>query len=398
MASAGKDADFAAAAAVAAVLRAPDHYTAIDAEKSAEFAELRKCYVRASMRVHPDKNSHPDATRAFQRVAAAWQELGDEQTRWRYDQQLSMGYGGSDDIDARHSDHMNEEEAFAAFARATAACGACGPFGDCADSLLFAQQMASLQSRMPQNTGGIGQPAFGAAPQQTLQSCGSGIAYSTGLWVAGVGVSAAGFTGVGGFMRRVAVVQGFGQVAIGGLLASQDPNVRTAIEPHILNAREKIKPHLFLFCERAAPVKVALANAGAAVRHKVEDFAASELVEQLESSLGAMPSCLPRRRLAAPEALRVTGTRVTLTGLQSTAMLNGRLCEVVRFDKQRERYVVRLLPEGVRIFSLDGSASSKGSHSQDGALDDMKLVKEDNLRLAPPIPSERAPQTTTQFI
>jgi len=387
--------ELAAAAAVATVLRAPDHYAAIDAARGATMPELRQCYVRASLRVHPDKNSHPDATRAFQRVAAAWRELGDEKARWRYDQNLDMGYGGSDDIGVQGSDHIPPEEAFAAFARATAACGACGPFGDCADTLMFAQQMAQAQAQMGGgHPGGMGHPAF-QQPEQSLQSVGSGVAYSAGLWIAGLAVSAAGFNTVGGFMRRCAFVQGFGQVAMGGLIAYQNPEVKRSIEAHT-----------FLICERAAPMKSALASASAAVRLRVEDAVSSELVEQLSSSLGGMQSCLPVRRLAAPEAskeaLRKAGTRVTLTNLRATAELNGRLCEVVRFDGQRERYVVRLLPEGVSVFMPGGSsaATSNSSYQSDAgrAVDNMKLVKLDNLRLAPAVSSERAPKTLTQFM
>ena len=35
--------------------------------------------AQASVLVHPDKNRHPDATRAFQRVAAAWATLSNEE-------------------------------------------------------------------------------------------------------------------------------------------------------------------------------------------------------------------------------------------------------------------------------------------------------------------------------
>ena len=41
--------------------------------------------------VHPDKNQHPQATRAFQRVAAAWAVLSDPQKRRDYDQEFSRG-------------------------------------------------------------------------------------------------------------------------------------------------------------------------------------------------------------------------------------------------------------------------------------------------------------------
>lgn len=116
-----------------------------------------------------------------------------------------------------------------------------------------------------------------------------------------------------------------------------------------------------------------------------------------------MPSCLPRsRRLAAPEvpskeALHA-GARVKLAGLHATEELNGRLCEVVRFDVRRDRYVVRLLPVGVNIFLHGRAAATDDAHDEGRAIDNMKLVKVDNLRLAPAIPSDRAPKTVTQFM
>ena len=39
----------------------------------------KHCKAQASILVHPDKNCHPDSTRAFQRVAAAWATLSDEE-------------------------------------------------------------------------------------------------------------------------------------------------------------------------------------------------------------------------------------------------------------------------------------------------------------------------------
>jgi len=224
-------------------------------------------------------------------------------------------------------------------------------------------------------------------PREFLQSTGSTLAYSGGLWFLGLATSAAGFVTVGNFMRRVAVVQGFGQVAMSGLQAYQNPEIQSCIEDHTL----------FI----AVPVKAILANASTRIRHKVEDIASSKLALRLESTLENMPSCLPRaRRLASPEGSGFTtkealcpGTRVTLTGLNATAEYNGRLCDIVRFDRQRQRYVVRLVP-GVRVFL----ASSAAESARGRAGNDMKLVRRDNLLLAPLILSDRAPKTATQFM
>uniref|UniRef100_A0A7S3V0Z4 J domain-containing protein n=1 Tax=Aplanochytrium stocchinoi TaxID=215587 RepID=A0A7S3V0Z4_9STRA len=47
-------------------------------------AELRRHYLRRSMRVHPDKNKHPKSTEAFQRIAVAYETLSIEQKKNEY--------------------------------------------------------------------------------------------------------------------------------------------------------------------------------------------------------------------------------------------------------------------------------------------------------------------------
>lgn len=101
------------AAAVAAVLAAKDHYAVISARKNMTTAELRKCYLKTSLRVHPDKNGHPDAKAAFQRVADAWAVLSDPEEKRRYDDHLN---GGSAADDFRGPERS--ADAFATFAQA----------------------------------------------------------------------------------------------------------------------------------------------------------------------------------------------------------------------------------------------------------------------------------------
>lgn len=389
----------AAAAAVASVLDAPDHYAAIDAPNGASMLELRQCYVRASLKVHPDKNRHPQSTQAFQRVAAAWRELGDEQLRRRYDQNLSMGY----DPDCMGNDrfeNVQAEEAFAAFARAAAACASSGGMGDCADAMFFAQ-MAQAQAQMHQ--GGFAMhPAMGCPssfemPQNSLQTVGSGLVNSTVLWGAGFAASAVGFRTLGSFMRRVAVIQGFGQVAMGGLIAYQNPEIRTAVETKCTEYR---------VAERTAPVKAALENAGVAMRHKIQDFSRSEVAEKLGTAFAAVPSCLPRStHLAAsddsadcPNKAPQIGDRATLEGLSAAAELNGMSCEVVRFDKKKERWVVRILPTRVQVLRFGGQQPNNGTHAQGSTTQNLKLVKAHHLRIDEPIPQDRVPRLASQFI
>lgn len=54
---------------------------------------VRKAYLTRSVQVHPDKNSHPQATQAFQRVAEAWQTLSDDQMRAKYNAELRQPQG-----------------------------------------------------------------------------------------------------------------------------------------------------------------------------------------------------------------------------------------------------------------------------------------------------------------
>ena len=260
-----------AAIAVLAILGARDHYAAIDAPRDASLAELRRCYLKASILVHPDKNCHPDATRAFQRVAAAWATLADEDKRRAYDYELVEG---DQRISAARSAHdleagsgkssknmssmirkfmlllriaqipgddiqMTPEEAFAAFAFAAAcaaggAGGAGAAVGNMAETLFWAQQLGQMN--------GCGQgpvspmPAFGFpspcpyGPYVAAPAAGSvaasfgGIALSVGLWSAGLAISIVGLPRIGGFARRLALLQGISQVVI----VSQVPAVRTA--------------------------------------------------------------------------------------------------------------------------------------------------------------------------
>ena len=80
------------AAAVDAVLAAPDHYAAVGLSSPcfSSPAEIRSRYLRQSVLVHPGKNPHPQATRAFQRVTEAWSVLGDEDAKRRYDEELRV--------------------------------------------------------------------------------------------------------------------------------------------------------------------------------------------------------------------------------------------------------------------------------------------------------------------
>lgn len=145
----------------------------MDAPRDAATTELRRCYLKASVLVHPDKNHHPQATRAFQRVAAAWAILSDAQKRRDYDQEL---------LDGEQSDevHMSPEEAFAAFAFA-AACGGTAGFGDMAETLPLDRSEAMKRGETAQVLGAAAW--FGQANAQG-QRCGRSALEDLHLWLA----------------------------------------------------------------------------------------------------------------------------------------------------------------------------------------------------------------------
>lgn len=57
----------------------------LQVEPSSDVETIRKSYIKLSVKVHPDRNRAPDATRAFQRVAEAYEVLSDDNKRREYD-------------------------------------------------------------------------------------------------------------------------------------------------------------------------------------------------------------------------------------------------------------------------------------------------------------------------
>ena len=78
------------AAVTAAILAAEDHYDVLQVPGGAKTDEIRKNYLRISVRVHPDRNQDPNATQAFQRVSEAYAVLSDEEARRKYDAEQFM--------------------------------------------------------------------------------------------------------------------------------------------------------------------------------------------------------------------------------------------------------------------------------------------------------------------
>ncbi|KAJ1734747.1 hypothetical protein LPJ61_000916 [Coemansia biformis] len=77
----------------------PDHYAVLGIASSAAHEEIKQAYHALSRKIHPDKQSAPDAASAsnrpgasgveFYQLSVAWEVLGDRARRRAYDRQLS---------------------------------------------------------------------------------------------------------------------------------------------------------------------------------------------------------------------------------------------------------------------------------------------------------------------
>lgn len=63
-----------------------EYYKILDISSNATDIEIKKSYRKISLKVHPDKNSHPKAADCFKIVNKAFEVLGDTQKRTIYDQ------------------------------------------------------------------------------------------------------------------------------------------------------------------------------------------------------------------------------------------------------------------------------------------------------------------------
>ncbi len=72
-----------------------DHYSTLGISETATQDEIKRAYRKLAMELHPDKN--PDTEEQFKNINAAYTELGDPQTRARYDQQRKFSGGGGGD-------------------------------------------------------------------------------------------------------------------------------------------------------------------------------------------------------------------------------------------------------------------------------------------------------------
>ena len=74
-----------------------DYYDVLGVGKSASVDEIKKSYRKLAMQHHPDRNpGNPDAEEKFKEAAEAYEVLGSDEKRRRYDQFGHAGMRGGD--------------------------------------------------------------------------------------------------------------------------------------------------------------------------------------------------------------------------------------------------------------------------------------------------------------
>lgn len=76
----------------------PDHYETLGVGRGATPEELKRAYRKRAQKAHPDKGGKPEEFTAIQR---AWDVLGDEKKRARYDRGEDPKAGHEDSIEER---------------------------------------------------------------------------------------------------------------------------------------------------------------------------------------------------------------------------------------------------------------------------------------------------------
>lgn len=71
----------------------PNFYEILGVSENADDSEIKKAYMKLSLKYHPDRNPEnvEEATTKFQEISAAYEEIKDEQSRAKYNHKLKYG-------------------------------------------------------------------------------------------------------------------------------------------------------------------------------------------------------------------------------------------------------------------------------------------------------------------
>ncbi|KAI8325474.1 DnaJ-domain-containing protein [Martensiomyces pterosporus] len=91
---------------------ADDYYGILGVSSTASAEEIRAAYMREALKVHPDRNQSPGATREFQRLADAYYTLSDAKRRREYDR--TRKHRGADTQPQQQAprDHTSADDVF----------------------------------------------------------------------------------------------------------------------------------------------------------------------------------------------------------------------------------------------------------------------------------------------
>ncbi|KAG5190949.1 hypothetical protein JKP88DRAFT_197076, partial [Tribonema minus] len=67
------------------------HYTVLGVARSATAKDIRQAYRKLALKFHPDKNSEAGAADKFKEVTEAYEIIGDESARRKYDSDVRLG-------------------------------------------------------------------------------------------------------------------------------------------------------------------------------------------------------------------------------------------------------------------------------------------------------------------
>jgi len=92
-----------------------DYYEVLGVSKGAEAAEIKKAYRKLALKYHPDKNpDDPSAEEKFKEAAEAYEILGDQEKRSKYDQYGHQAFDGGGFGGGGHGG-MNMDDIFSQF-------------------------------------------------------------------------------------------------------------------------------------------------------------------------------------------------------------------------------------------------------------------------------------------